>query len=449
MRNKLLGSVAGAAALMVAGYVYADSAAQARLDAAIVQAREAIGQNGELTVQSAKADVWSSSVRLTGVAVRTDVGTTTLDELVLSVGKPDRIQSATARGVRHDGADVAFSLSSVAIEGGVLHGLAAGRALDPAMVSFDLFRIEGLNVRASGKDMTVGSLQIGGYGVGRHTSLSASSISVPVSGKPEFDRISAGGLSLAGVDLASIFANAVSGRSPGFPPGDVAFELVGLAGTKGGSRLFEVARTSLSVRKVGSAQSQAEFTIHGMVGKSSAETAARLSELGYEEVGLDIEARVTHNADTGRLEIGPLLLRGLNVGEISLRVELTGVPNFVERSNPQALLAASLTSASLRYADASLFERVLHLVAKEKGVSAEELRRQFAEFVRMPMGPSPISAAELSLRDALASFVATPGVIEISARPDRPMPLAELAQSAVMAPDRMFDKLRLTASASK
>lgn len=451
VKKALLAGAAGAALLAGAATLIAQHSAQARLDAAIAEARASMGPGGELTVASAKADFLSSSARVTGLVARLGGGTTTADELVLTDVSEERIGTLMASNVRHTGGASPFSFASVRLENASMAGLAearrAGRAPDPAGLSFDVLRFEGLSVQAAKGETSIAALAVTAFGPGRRTSVALTGVEVPATGKSEFDRVSAKRVSLSGLDLARMVAEARAGKPLSLPGGDVAGAIEEVIGSKDGQRVVEVAGASLSLSQPPSGPSRAEFAMRGIVGKTTPEAARRLADLGYGEVVVDLEARAEHEPATGRLDVGPIVARGRNMGELSLRVELEGVPPAGPAVRPEALVAARLVSATVRYVDASLVDRAVRLAAREGGATEDEVRTQLATLARAQTGPRPPSAAEASLREALAAFVAKPGTLEATARPDRPMPIASLAQAALLAPDRLVDRLRVTATA--
>jgi hypothetical protein len=120
----------------------------------------------------------------------------------------------------------------------------------------------------------------------------------------------------------------------------------------------------------------------------------------------------------------------------------------METAMLEQLSALELESATIRYSDASLFMRVLDLVAAEQGVDGATLANGLKFMV--PMLLTEVQNPEFSamVTEAVNTFVDDPQNIEIAAEPDSPVGVDAL-MSAEEDPFILLDLLNVQVRANQ
>lgn len=447
MSKILVAGALGAAVLGAGGYVVGERYAQSRLEAGIAEVRSKIGPGGSLTFASAEASFLRGSATLRNIEIRNGDAVARVDEVVVS-GFSGTRGSASWRNLRMQVPGATASAATGSFENLLVPG---GSGPHQAIMSqFDSLRFGEMKINADGKETTASAFSLTGYGPGRSSSLSLSNFSTPASGHPGLDRVSAGALSIAGVDLFSLASGIIAqeaGRGPAWPTGTSSFEARDLAAYRRGEPVATLGRAVVSADRSATGATSFSIALNDSWGRLTPEVRAQVASLGYEDIRSDVSIGASHDPATRRLAIGPVSLRGQNMFEISLRIEMSSVPDLTAgQPGTNELLAMELVSASVRYVDLSLAERALAAAAKESGMSVEAVRLHASQFVGSSSGRGPQTAAERSIREAIVRFVAKPGEIEFTAKPERPVTLGEIA-AASSSPERLVDRLRVTATA--
>ncbi len=109
----------------------------------------------------------------------------------------------------------------------------------------------------------------------------------------------------------------------------------------------------------------------------------------------------------------------------------------------------TLTSASIRFDDDTLTQKVLAYFAAQQGVTPKDMANQ-AKAV-LPFVLATIQDAQLSsaISGAVSAFLDNPDNLEISAEPEEPLPFAMVVAGAVAAPQSLPQQLNLKVRANQ
>jgi hypothetical protein len=182
-----------------------------------------------------------------------------------------------------------------------------------------------------------------------------------------------------------------------------------------------------------------------------------IEALGYQQITGFLEIEGSWQPTDGRLALSQYDITVDNAGTYGMTFDLGGyTTEFIKQmqemqkqiaaqpegadSSAQGLamlgLMQQLTfhSASIRFDDDSLTQKVLEFVGQMQGISAQDVANQAKAIV--PMGLAQLGNAELTamVTEAVSKFLDDPQSIEISAEPASPTPFA-LIMAGAMAPN--------------
>ncbi|MUM77227.1 hypothetical protein GKC30_06230 [Pseudodesulfovibrio sp. F-1] len=166
--------------------------------------------------------------------------------------------------------------------------------------------------------------------------------------------------------------------------------------------------------------------------------AAPLLSMGVREIRGDLAVDYAYDLTAQALTVRAFSLSAPQLGEVSL----TGTVDRLDLDRPRVekLVGLRLVAANLIYEDRALVGMALGSSARLLGISPAEAReRLLAEIGSMiRYGAREGNAVAEDALMGLAEFVAEPGRVVVSARPDEPVPLLYF----FMGRD-LFDNLRL------
>ncbi|MDF1778625.1 MAG: hypothetical protein P1V13_21575 [Rhizobiaceae bacterium] len=209
----------------------------------------------------------------------------------------------------------------------------------------------------------------------------------------------------------------------------------------------------------------------------NADFAQTLTLLGYEKFRGNASIAGHWNAQTGEFSLSEAALTLDDVGRLETKFSVTGYTLDVldgmqkmskqvaqnaetAKNDPQADQALMLATMglmqqlnfqnlSLRFEDASLTNKVLDFLAAQRGTT-RELTVQGLKGM-LPFALLRLQNPEFQQRvtSAVGAFLDSPESIEISAKPDTPLPFAAVAGSAMTAPQTLPDILNVTVTAGE
>ena len=102
-------------------------------------------------------------------------------------------------------------------------------------------------------------------------------------------------------------------------------------------------------------------------------------------------------------------------------------------------MQTALREASISWADAGLMDKAFAKAAQEQGTTVTQLRAQTSREVRAVVDPQTAQS--------LAAFIEHGGILEVTARPDRPAPFEGIAMAAMLQPKMLREGLNLQVTA--
>lgn len=230
---------------------------------------------------------------------------------------------------------------------------------------------------------------------------------------------------------------------------------------------------SLDVQMMAPTEKDGTLEFRGTVKKFSADLKAvskdrekaRLDKLGYDTIAGKAEMAGSWRLSDGRLMLSQYEITVNDAGTFSMTLDISGyTPEFArtmremsekmqsasdEEKAGQALAMLGLAQqlnfhgTMLRFTDDSLTNKVLDLVAKQRGSSPADLVKQLKALI--PLQLTPVLGAELTGRvaDAVGRYLDDPQSLEIRAEPESPLSLQVLMGAAMTSPEALSKKLGL------
>lgn len=186
---------------------------------------------------------------------------------------------------------------------------------------------------------------------------------------------------------------------------------------------------------------------------------ANLDALGYDGIAFDLAVDGTWAPANGVLDLTDVRVTARDMGVLTFNATLGGLTEDVleklqaEEQNPDEQLAmlnnVTVTSLTLAWADAGLASRVLGMMADSQGTSVDALAGQLAQALPAMLSAIGNEAFEAEVADAAGSFLQEPGTLTVTARPQNPVPIAQIVGAAMMSPGAIPTVLGVSVSASE
>ncbi len=430
-----------AAGLCVAaggGTLWAQHTAQARLQDAVAALRAGLGPDGSLSYAGAVVHPFSRSADLTDVALRLPSGRLmTAGHLALTDGGQGRIAVLRAERLRLEGSGTVATADTLEARNVSVPPPVPGQPyrIAPDAVFLDALALGGIAAEAPYGAAQLASLEVGEYGAGRHSTLRARGLTVPLTRLPGVERAGLDAAESSGLDLAGIAGALVRGEAP---PRTIAAAasatLDGLYLAHGDARPVRLATLRVLTTPGPAGAYASTATVDGLVVEPVSEAMrAGFASLGLDAVRAASAYSIAFDAAGGRLTLSPLRLSVERLGTLSLAAELAHVDPAALAAQPdaaatQALVAAmQLASAHLTLVDAGLLERALALGAQRAGLPAQQLRAVLSARLRQDPAVA-IGMPDPASREALAAFITDGGTLEVTLAPPAPLALGQLAR---------------------
>lgn len=189
------------------------------------------------------------------------------------------------------------------------------------------------------------------------------------------------------------------------------------------------------------------------------DTRKRLTDLGYDEIVVDLVAEGDWNSDDGTATLKQLELSAENMGTLSIVGRFLGLtPDVVAALQQddndfsklmQTMQGVSVANLTIRYDDASLAGRALTLSAKDQDVTEPELIDTLNMQVSQMLAMLENKGFEEKVSAAVKMFLNNPQSLEISAKPAAPVPFAQLVGTVMMAPQTLPNVLSVVVAANE
>jgi hypothetical protein len=171
---------------------------------------------------------------------------------------------------------------------------------------------------------------------------------------------------------------------------------------------------------------------------------ALLAGLGYDRVALDVAFAYRYDPDAAVLRIEHLRIGGPGVGRLALSAEIVNVATIAPET-PLAVIAlalrAALGTATLRYNDDGLAERIQAREARRAGLTLAAYRARVAGALQDAMARTAEDGPRAAMA-GLRTFVERPDAAVLTAQPRDPVPLFRAA--TVRDPAALLRMLGLT-----
>jgi hypothetical protein len=331
-------------------------------------------------------------------------------------------------------------------------------------------------------------------------------VTVSVAGTPE--KINLGNLTLEGVEEADGGFTIASAKFPEYAvsEGGINFEMKGTAinglvlpaegstDPLAGMLFYDTADVASINVKMGDKQ---VFTLQGAHAEMSApegdnpmeftvniptmsadltaipdpQTQAVITELGYQQIKGLITMEGTWNPKSGQMELSQYDMTVNDAGTLGMTFDLSGyTPEFIKSlQDLQKQMAAqpgggdqsaqgmamlglmqqlTFNSASVKFTDASLTNKVLGYVAKMQGQKPADIANMAKAMV--PFGMAQLNNPELTteVTEAVSAFLDNPKSLTISAEPENPVPFAVLMAGGMGDPTTLPKTLGVSVSAN-
>lgn len=168
------------------------------------------------------------------------------------------------------------------------------------------------------------------------------------------------------------------------------------------------------------------------------------TKLGYSgDLKGSFLAEGTFDAAAGTLALTNFSVALADIGTLSLSASLAGLASdkimdaslSMEDRMMALYTSGTLASASIRFDNAGIVERVLDQQAKAAGVARPALATSMARALPLLLTPAIADAAFRSeFANAAGKFLVEPRAIVVSGAPEKPMPLASLVLSVETLP---------------
>ncbi|WP_457569852.1 hypothetical protein [Desulfurobacterium sp.] len=155
-----------------------------------------------------------------------------------------------------------------------------------------------------------------------------------------------------------------------------------------------------------------------------------LKALGYgDKLTAYFSSVYTYYPDKKQLLIKDLSYRIKDIGAVKLKLHLSNIKPIKENELLYFLLSGWLNikiiNGEVLYSDEGLFERIVNLIAREKHLSADQVKAKIIREIKDSLGNSRNTVSQMAA-EALIRFVLKPGTIKITVNPSRPISFGEV-----------------------
>ncbi|WP_159590858.1 hypothetical protein [Chelativorans xinjiangense] len=198
-----------------------------------------------------------------------------------------------------------------------------------------------------------------------------------------------------------------------------------------------------------------------------------LKELGYGEINGNMRMTGSWRPSDGRTTVSRYEATVDEAGTFALTADFDGyTPAFIqamddmrkqteenagggENNTAQGMAMLGMMQQltfhgmTLRFTDDSLTGKALDYAAKEQGSKREDIIAQAKAVIPMQLTPYLGSELTQNLTQAVGTFLENPDTLEISAKPENPVPFAMLMGAAMGAPELLIKQIGLMITANQ
>jgi len=204
----------------------------------------------------------------------------------------------------------------------------------------------------------------------------------------------------------------------------------------------------------------------------SGNAAGALEDLGYQQISGSATMEGRWQPSDGRLALSRYEAVIDDAGTLSFLFDIAGyTPQFIQAATEIAkqmeqkqgdqekatqgmamlglLQQLTFQGTAIRFTDDSLTGKLLDYQAEQMGSTPDALIAQVKAMIPAQLGPYVGADTADSIAEAVATFLENPGNIEISAKPENPVPFAMLAAAAMASPEMLVKQIGLTVKANQ
>ncbi|MCT7375873.1 hypothetical protein [Chelativorans salis] len=213
------------------------------------------------------------------------------------------------------------------------------------------------------------------------------------------------------------------------------------------------------------------FDLRSVEGNANAVNV--LKEMGYDQINGRARMEGSWRPSDGRTTVSRYEVTVEDAGTLHLMADFDGyTPDFIQamdemskqseenagggRNNTAQGMAMlgmmqrlTFHGMTLRFTDDSLTGKALDYAAKQQGSKPEDIVAQAKAIIPMQLGPYLGAELTQNLTQAVGTFLENPDNLEISAKPDTPVPFAMLMGAAMGAPEMLVKQIGLTVTANQ
>ncbi|WP_306257245.1 hypothetical protein [Pararhizobium sp. IMCC21322] len=173
---------------------------------------------------------------------------------------------------------------------------------------------------------------------------------------------------------------------------------------------------------------------------------------GYESLILDVSIDAAYDAAGQTLDLNKMTFDAQDMGVINFSANLGGMVDELLRDPEQIqglMATATLRSASLSFANNSIFEKGLDFAAKMTGQDASQLKAQAPFVLGFALAQINNEAFTKMVTEAVTKFLDSPNSLSVTIAPENPVPVAQIAGAAMSSPQVVPDLLSVTVEANQ
>lgn len=206
-------------------------------------------------------------------------------------------------------------------------------------------------------------------------------------------------------------------------------------------------------------------------GITDPQTKTIIDQMGYQQISGGLELNGSWNVADGRMIVDHYDMSVDNAGTFGMTFDIAGyTPAFIKelRETSEKMAKASeqeqstqglamlglmqqltFNSASIRFEDESLTNKVIEVIAKQQGTNASAITNQAKAIV--PFGLAQLSMPDFAQKvsEAVNTYLDDPKSLEIRAAPAKGVPFAQIMATGMGTPQALIPQLNVTVTANQ
>lgn len=194
---------------------------------------------------------------------------------------------------------------------------------------------------------------------------------------------------------------------------------------------------------------------------------AQLGALGYDQLKIDVNIALDWDMNTGIMNLNEYKIGLKDMGAINLQMSVGGYDetmfNKLRAMNVQMsamdpatqmalglktqaeMAKLTLNSAKISFSDASITNKIIAMFAQGSGQNADDMKAALPFMLAQAMQPFQMEALTQKFVGVAKAFLANPGTVSITAKPETAITFGELADIGKSNPVALVEKLNVDA----